>query len=75
MYKPQFVSVEEAKDVIKRTKEEKSTCYYGQDYSSILPEYLELKEMKQMFISKGFGEVETNFILACMVNAGCKFTI
>lgn len=75
MYKPQFASVKEAKEIIKKEKEEKMTCYYGQDYSSNLPEYLEFKGMKEIFISNGFGEAEANFILACMVNAGCKFTI
>lgn len=75
MNKQKFASIKAAKEMIKKEKEERLTCYYGQDYSSILPEYLELKEMKKMFISKGFGEVEANFILACMINAGCKFTI
>lgn len=75
MYKSKFASVKTAKEIIKKEKEEKMTCYYGQDHSSIAPQYLEFKEMKKTFISKGFGEAEANFILACMVNAGCKFTI
>ena len=70
-----FASVKTANEIIKEAKENKTTNYFGQDYSSILPEYISLVDMKRIFRDKGFGEDETNVILACMVKAGCKFTV
>lgn len=70
-----FASVKTANEVIKEYKEKEKTSYFGQHFSELLPEYLSFSEMKEMFRDKGFGNDETNLILACMVKCGCKFTI
>lgn len=70
-----FASVKTANEIIKEAKENKTTNYFGQDYSSILPEYISFVDMRRTFRDKGFGEDEANVILACMVKAGCKFTV
>lgn len=70
-----FASIKEAEKIIRETKEKELTSYYGQTFSASLPQYLSFAEMKEAFKGKGFGEAESNFILACMVKAGCKFTI
>lgn len=70
-----FASVKTANKIIKESKEKELTNYFGQNFSSLLPQYLSFEEMKEMFLSKGFGSDETNLILASLVKAGCKFTI
>lgn len=70
-----FASVDVARDIIRESKENGLTNYFGQNFSTICPEYLSLKEMNEMFRSKGFGAAETNLILASLVMAGCKFAI
>lgn len=67
-----FASVKTANEIIKESKEKELTNYFGQNFSSVLPQYLSFEEM---FLSKGFGSDETNLILASLVKAGCKFTI
>lgn len=73
--KQNFATIKAANEIIRETKEKELTSYYGQTFSAVLPQYLSFAEMKSNFRSKGFGEAEANFILACMVKAGCKFTI
>lgn len=73
--KQKFASIKTANEIIRETKEKELTSYYGQTFSTLLPQYLSFDEMKKTFRYKGFGEAESNFILACMVKAGCKFTI
>lgn len=70
-----FASVKTANEVIKESKEKELTNYFGQNFSSVLPQYLSFEEMKEMFLSKGFGADETNLILASLVKVGCKFTV
>ena len=55
-----------AKEIINKEKELNETNYFSGD--------LKMKDMKEMLRYRmGFGEAETNFILASMVNAGAKF--
>lgn len=70
-----FASVKMAKEIIEESKKKENTSYFGQHFTDLLPEYLTFEDMKQGFIDKGFGEAETNLILACMIKCGCKFTI
>ena len=70
-----FVSVKTANEIIEKSKEQGLTGYFGQNFSTCLPRYLSFDGMKEMFRSKGFGEDETNLILASLVRVGCKFTI
>ena len=55
-----FASVKTANEIIKESKEKELTNYFGQSYSTLLPQYLSFEEMKEMFLSKGFGSNETS---------------
>lgn len=70
-----FMTKKVASEVIRETIEKESTMYFGQRESKILPEYIRASDMKNVFRSSGFGEAETNFIIAAMVKAGAKFTV
>lgn len=57
-----------AKEIIVREKELHETNYFSGE--------LKAKDMKEMLrFRMGFGEAETNFILASMINAGAKFIV
>lgn len=63
-----YATKKTAKEVIANEKEMRETNYFSGDLS--------LEDMKSMFRYRmGFGEAETNFILASMINAGAKFKI
>ena len=70
-----FASVKTANEIIKESKEKELTCYFGQNFSNVCPEYLSFAGMREMFLSRGFGSNETSLILASLVKAGCKFTV
>lgn len=70
-----FATVKTANEIIRDSKEKELTNYFGQTFSSLIPKYLSLVAMKELFLTKGFGEDETNLILASLVKAGCKFTV
>ena len=55
-----FASIKEAEKIIRETKEKELTSYYGQTFSTSLPQYLSFAEMKEMFRGKGFGGAESN---------------
>lgn len=62
------MSKKAAQEVINREKELHETNYFSGE--------LNASSMKEMLrFRMGFGEAETNFILASMVNAGAKFIV
>ena len=63
-----YMTKKAAQEVINNEKELHETSYFDGS--------LEASEMKEMLRYRmGFGEAETNFILASMVNAGAKFIV
>ena len=70
-----FASISTADEIIKELKENELTNYFGQTYSTVLPKYIGFSDIKELFLSRGFGENESNLILASLVKVGCKFTI
>ena len=63
-----YMSKKAAQEVINREKELNETNYFSGE--------LNASSMKAMLrFRMGFGEAETNFILASMVNAGAKFIV
>ena len=63
-----YMSKKAAQEVINREKELHETNYFSGE--------LNVSSMKEMLrFRMGFGEAETNFILASMVNAGAKFIV
>lgn len=62
-----YATKKAAQEVIRKTKEENLTFFFDGE--------LEFSYMKNQFRADGYGEDETNFILAAMVNAGAKFKI
>lgn len=57
-----------AKEIISQEKEIHETSYFDGN--------LKASDMKDMLRYRmGFGEAETNFIIASMVNAGAKFIV
>ena len=63
-----YMTKKYAQEVIDREKELHETNYFsGELYVSCMKEMLRFR--------MGFGEAETNFILASMVNAGAKFIV
>lgn len=73
--KMKFATIKESTEIINRIKQSGETGFFGQTFSSILPEYIPVREMKRTFIEKGFGEAEATFIVAAMIKAGAKFTL
>lgn len=63
-----YMTKKAAQEVINNEKELHETSYFDGS--------LKASEMKEMLRYRmGFGEAETNFILASMVNAGAKFIV
>lgn len=63
-----YMTKKTANEVITKEKELHETNY--------ISGLLKASDMKEMFRYRyGFGEAETNFIIASMVNAGAKFII
>lgn len=62
-----YATKKAAQEVIRKTKEENLTGYFDGN--------IEFSYIKNIFREVGFGDAETNFILAAMVNAGAKFKI
>ena len=66
--KTKYATKKAAKEIIENEKIAHETNYFAGN--------LRMKDMKQMLIYQmRFGEAETNFILAAMVNAGAKFIV
>ena len=63
-----YATKKAAREIIELEKANMETAYFTGE--------LAMKDMKEMFKYRmGFGEAETNFILAAMVNAGAKFIV
>lgn len=63
-----YATKKSAKEIINTEKELHETNYFSGE--------LKLKDMKEMLRYRmQFGEAETNFILASMINAGAKFIV
>lgn len=61
-----YATKKSAKEIIETEKTAHETNYFSGN--------LKMKDMKEMLRYRmGFGEAETNFIMAAMVNAGAKF--
>lgn len=68
MKKVRYATKKAAKEVIETEKNEKRTNYFSGESR--------MRDMQDMLRYRmGFGEAETRFILAAMVNAGAKFII
>ena len=66
-----FITRKEAAETIKQIKDEEFTSYYGYEMFGKV-NYLNYKDLSDMFILKGFGEYETELIIASLVNSGAK---
>ena len=63
-----YMTKKAAKEIINQEREIHETNYFGG--------HLRASDMKEMLRYRmGFGEAETNFILASMVNAGARFIV
>lgn len=66
-----FITRKEAVETIKQIKDEEFTSYFGFEMFGKV-NYLNCKDLSVMFINKGFGEYETELIIASLVNSGAK---
>ena len=72
--KAKFATIKVANEVIKETKENENTCYFGWEMLGRVS-YCGMADMIRNFREAGFGVAEANFIVAAMIKAGAKFTI
>lgn len=69
-----FATIKNAEAVIKETKENENTSYFGWELFGKV-RYCSMSDMIRNFREAGFGAAEANFIVAAMIKAGAKFTI
>ena len=65
MKRMKYATKKAAKEILDKYKNQ--TSYFDGE--------IEMENMKEMFRYMGFGEAETNVILASLVLTGCKFRI